>query len=71
MGETARRVPISLVFSLLTQNREHIPLSQGHHDEEAGGETEGGSGGEENTWRTEHGCSFQKHTFPLLPSLSA
>lgn len=36
----------SPLLSLLTQNREHIPLSQGHHDEGGGG---GGRGSEKKT----------------------
>lgn len=47
-GETVRGVPFffSPLLSLLTQNREHIPLSQGHHDEGGG---EGGRGREKKT----------------------
>lgn len=65
MGETARGVPLPPPLrSLLTQNREHIPLSQGHHDEGGGGRRREG---EENTWRTEHGCCCRcspNSTFP-------
>lgn len=56
--------------SLLTQNREHIPLSQGHHDEGGKG-GEGGRGREKKTPGEQNMAAAppQQHTFPLLPSL--
>lgn len=55
--------------SLLTQNREHIPLSQGHHDEGGKGGGGGQREGEENTWRTEHGSRSPPTTHFSPPSL--
>ena len=73
VGETARGVPLPPpLCSLLTQNREHIPLSQGHHDEggRRGGETEGGRRKhlENRTWLL---LLPQQHFPPLLLPFSS
>lgn len=58
--------------SVLTQYREHIPPSQGHHNE-GGMEVGGVRGGGGDTWRTEHGCPHSSLPIthfppPLIPS---
>lgn len=55
--------------SVLTQYREHIPPSQGHHNE-GGMEVGGVRGGGGDTWRTEHGCPHSSLPITHFPPLS-